>query len=558
MGLIPTTRLPFRGARRVTLSLALLPLVLACGSSASYPLGSARRSGASGPARRVVELTGPRLGRYETDARPSPLVVPALGASAPRLRADDVEASLRPGLGALVVDARLAELGAALVPELAGVAEPPPHEVIDFLARPLGLPDPTFEVEVVGASDGSLAAHGLELLGGMSQEGRVGVGLGRRGDLDVLVLVRARGGVELTSDLAEALAGGASVRLRGALTEGLRNPLVAISRPDGRVERIPAGSGPAFDLNLRFAAAGTHRLEIMGEGAQGPVVVLNVPLYVGVDPPQRLEIEPSARTAGGADEVQAALYRLLTESRARAQLAPLTRHPGAEAVARGHSEDMQRSGFVAHRSPTTGELSDRFGAAGIRTGLALENVARGYSAEEIHRGLLASPAHRSAILNPDVNQVGIGVVLEPEGERAAYLVTQVFLRVYDAVDVAGAPAMLLERINAGRAARGASALDADPNLQAAAQEAAEAFFADPELGQRQVVDQANESLRRFSIAFRRVQGLMVVVGNPEEASRLEPTFEPELRYAGIGVAQGNRPDVPPNSVAVVMLLAWAR
>ncbi|MEZ4248449.1 MAG: hypothetical protein R3B99_09440 [Polyangiales bacterium] len=58
--------------------------------------------------------------------------------------------------------------------------------------------------------------------------------------------------------------------------------------------------------------------------------------------------------------------------------------------------------------------------------------------------------------------------------------------------------------------------------------------------------------------FRRVGGLMAVVGDVGEASRLEPTFDPEVRFVGIGVAQGDRPDAPPNSIAVVIVLAWPR
>ncbi len=51
---------------------------------------------------------------------------------------------------------------------------------------------------------------------------------------------------------------------------------------------------------------------------------------------------------------------------------------------------------------------------------------------------------------------------------------------------------------------------------------------------------------------------MTVVGDPREAEHLEPTFDPEVRYVGIGVAQGTRADSPPNSIGVVILLAWPR
>ncbi|HJL48479.1 MAG TPA: hypothetical protein RMG45_21645, partial [Polyangiaceae bacterium LLY-WYZ-15_(1-7)] len=87
---------------------------------------------------------------------------------------------------------------------------------------------------------------------------------------------------------------------------------------------------------------------------------------------------------------------------------------------------------------------------------------------------------------------------------------------------------------------------------------ATSYFAIPEQSQQDTVDEASSGLRRFSMMFSRVGGLMAVVGDVDEAARLEPTFDPEVRYVGIGLAQGDRPDAPPNSIAVVIMLGWAR
>jgi hypothetical protein len=51
---------------------------------------------------------------------------------------------------------------------------------------------------------------------------------------------------------------------------------------------------------------------------------------------------------------------------------------------------------------------------------------------------------------------------------------------------------------------------------------------------------------------------MTVVSRVEDAGRLEPTFDPDVTTLGIGVAQGNRPDLAPNSIAVVIVLGWPR
>jgi uncharacterized protein YkwD len=219
---------------------------------------------------------------------------------------------------------------------------------------------------------------------------------------------------------------------------------------------------------------------------------------------------------------------------------------------------MVDSGFVGHTSPTTGDAPARVHGAGYRSGLVLENIGRGYSPGEIHRGLLASPGHRANIMNPDVTHVGVGVVAEPEGQRTAYVATEVFIRMARQIDTSTAPGELLEAINRARRARRVSPLEGDDNLAEAAQNAAEEYMRDADLTQQDVVDDASGSLRRFGLAWSRVGGVMAVVTTVDEAAQLEPAFEAEARFVGIGVAQGTRPDHPPNSIAVVILLAWPR
>ena len=51
---------------------------------------------------------------------------------------------------------------------------------------------------------------------------------------------------------------------------------------------------------------------------------------------------------------------------------------------------------------------------------------------------------------------------------------------------------------------------------------------------------------------------MAVVTTLEEASTLEPTFDEDLSYIGIGVAQGTHPEHGENAIAVVIMFGWAR
>ncbi|MCS6799566.1 MAG: CAP domain-containing protein, partial [Myxococcota bacterium] len=133
-----------------------------------------------------------------------------------------------------------------------------------------------------------------------------------------------------------------------------------------------------------------------------------------------------------------------------------------------------------------------------------------------------------------------------------------FARMGRTVDLAAAAERLLERINQARQARGAPPLRVHERLREAAQRAADAFFDEPSRSQQDLVDEASGSLRRSGIEFRRVGGLMTVVVDPEEAATLEPALERDMRWIGLGLRQGTRPDTPPNAIAVVMLFGWSR
>jgi len=50
----------------------------------------------------------------------------------------------------------------------------------------------------------------------------------------------------------------------------------------------------------------------------------------------------------------------------------------------------------------------------------------------------------------------------------------------------------------------------------------------------------------------------MVVTRPTDAGGLDPLRDPAIGSIGIGVAQGARPDAPPNAVFVVYVLGYPR
>ncbi len=528
-------------------------LLLACPPATRTRLGEERSS--------TVEAPATRAAAYDTAVADGSATVG--GGDAAGVERAVLAAAEARGV-TLTGDPRLASLTRLLVDQLGPGGEPPPAEVIDFLAWNLGIVDPTPHLIVHGLPDRADAEAAVEASVSRFLERQSythwGAVVMPRNGLWLVVVTLSWRYVSL-EPIARHLESGAPIPVRGSLRTGYSNPVVVVERPSGEVQRLPAGGGPDFDVRVPSEGSGVHQVEILARGPLGESVIANFPVYVGTDVPTVLRLEAEPETSGGSGDVtsvRADLVRLANETRAELGLPTLECDPRIDAVALAHSEDMRDHDFVGHQSPTTGTAADRVRAAGLSSGLVLENVGRGYSAAEIHRGLLASPGHRANLVNPDANVCGLGVTSEEIEGRTTFLATEVFLRFAMPIDVAAAPGIVLEAINRARAARGAGALEAEENLRAAAQAAADGFFADPTLTQEDTVNQASADLRRFSMMFRRVGGVMAVVTALDEATTLEPTFGDDLSYVGIGVAQGSREDTGPNAIAVVIMLGWAR
>lgn len=534
-------------------AIVLASLVTACGPGGRTRLGDDR-------ARTTIEAPVPSVAQYTSVPPETGELVRGGGDTDGVIRGVEAAASAR-GV-TLVGDPRLATLSEWMANELGPGGEPPETEVIDFFAWNLGITDPTPHVIVHGLPDRASVEENVRgsverFLERHPYTHWGAVVLPRNGLWVVVLTLSWRFGT--LEPIGRELPSGAPIPVRGRLAEGYSNPILVVESPSGDVQRLPAGSGPDFDVRVPVDASGAFQVEVLARGSLGETVVANFPVYVGADAPTSITLsEETEAPAGDPESVRTELLALLNETRRGQGLPELTCDARIDAVALAHSEDMRAHDFLGHRSPTTGDPSDRVTSAGLHSGLVLENIGRDYTAAGIHRGLLASPGHRANIVSSGVNTCGIGVVADEADGRTAFIATEVFLRFAQPIDVPAAPAEVLAAINRARTARGASALETEENLRTAAQAAADAFFAEPTLTQSDAVDRASASLRRFSMLFRRVGGVMAVVTTLDEASTLEPTFEGDLSYVGIGVAQGTRPDTGENAIAVVIMLGWAR
>lgn len=542
------------GTMKRTVHFALVMLIATgCGASRITP-------GLEGGSWGEVDAPAPSATEYRTESSPGPVIGEGDRAA--------VEAAVRDA-GAvrgvvLEGDGRLALLAAWISEHIGEGGALPPAELTAFFAHHLGLVDPTPHLLTLAAGqERALPAGVRDSVGRFLDRQpyqRFGVALVRREGTTLAVVALSERRLTLRP-VPRSIPEGASLVIQGTLAEGLSEPRVVLAMPGGETRDFPVGSGNAFQVNLPTAARGRHRVEISAKSGAGRVLVAEFPVFAGEEPPSSIDLSraaPDEAMARSPEDFAAALLQQANEARRQAGLPPLEAHEVLAEVSRRHSEDMAEHGFFAHESPRTGSPAARTAAAGIESGLILENLGRGSSPAEVHRGFMQSPGQRANLLNAGVTHVGIGVVPRPQGERTEYVVTAVFVSIAAEIDPAAAASRLLMLVNEARRARGAPSLQSDENLREAAQRSAELYFEDPSRSQQDVVDSASAEVRGLSLAFRRVGGLMALASQVEEAAQLEPALDPSVRYVGIGVAQGTRPGRPPNSLAVVILMAWPR
>jgi uncharacterized protein YkwD len=285
---------------------------------------------------------------------------------------------------------------------------------------------------------------------------------------DVAAVVFGRMEVSL-EPFARRVRPGDAFRLRGEISARYDHARVYLTRPDGKVDETPL-AGRAIDLSLPVAGPGVYQVEVMSDGATGPVVLANVPIYVGVDEPAFAPAPPrdGARTAVPA-EAEARMLALLNEARRDAKLPPLAVDPELRGVAGGHTDDMIAGRFFGHVSPTTGMVENRLQRAGVVVSICGENVAEADSADDAHRVLMDSPAHRANMLGAKFTHVGIGVAFRP-GEAGDLLATLVFARRPPPPSAPLTPAVATTFISSLRRTKGApGALAVDPVLQKSAE-----------------------------------------------------------------------------------------
>ena len=250
----------------------------------------------------------------------------------------------------------------------------------------------------------------------------------------------------------------------GALAAGLKSAHSLLTDPSGRTSPVLLSMQDATRFTGRAqlgAAAGRYQLEIMADAADGPHVVANLALFVGVSPPS---VPPQAsRTSSALPDRR--MLELINQARAQSGLPPVTINAAVSRVADAHVRDMRDHDYFAHQANAEDTLPARLRAANIGFSRASENLAAAPTTEEAHTSLMESPGHRSNILDAEVTQVGIGVV-ESCGTLPALLFVIDFIAPQEVVAPDRLHAQIFRLVNDLRAAARLPPLREDTSLSA--------------------------------------------------------------------------------------------
>jgi uncharacterized protein YkwD len=102
---------------------------------------------------------------------------------------------------------------------------------------------------------------------------------------------------------------------------------------------------------------------------------------------------------------------MVNEERTKHGLSPLKFNPTLNGVSSAHSKEMIEKDYFSHNSYDGTSFWQRLKDSGYNTNAAAENIAMTmpFDVERAHEKLMASSGHRKNILNPDYNEIGIGI-----------------------------------------------------------------------------------------------------------------------------------------------------
>ena len=402
----------------------------------------------------------------------------------------------------------------------------------DAASRHFGYPGVILGIAAFNSED---AKFWLEVLDGIPKNmplNRIGVYTSPAGRSCAVIF----GSVALSMQpIARFLEPGETVNLRGEVDKQFDFSHVYLTKPDGTVEERQLASRK-LEYSAKLTTAGRYKLEVMGDGPTGPIVVANVPLFVGILEPSLSE--QVGRSASPA-EAEARMLELLNQTRIAAKLQAVQSDSEIRKVALGHSKDMADHAFFSHVSPSAGTTRDRVVRSGMLVSDCGENLSQAPTPETAHQGLMDSPGHRAVMLGATFTHVGIAAVESGSG----LVVTMLLCRRPDPAKLPRDATQVEAAILAIRAAKGLTRPAVDPIYRAAAQRGVQAYLKaaspNPEIAAKATSEAIQSEVNRLRAASPNACTLIMELMEMEKLERTPILVAPGLAKFGLGAQMIN-------------------
>ncbi|MDD2238373.1 MAG: SafA/ExsA family spore coat assembly protein [Bacilli bacterium] len=148
-----------------------------------------------------------------------------------------------------------------------------------------------------------------------------------------------------------------------------------------------------------------------------------------ITPGQKINISYTSETPSDSNDnrsLELEVIRLVNKEREKAGITQLIENDKISNVARTKSKDFINNNYFSHNSPIYGSPFDMLDSYGIKYTAAAENIASGQrNPTEVMYYWMSSSGHRANILNSTLNQIGVGVARDNDGNLYW---TQMFIR----------------------------------------------------------------------------------------------------------------------------------
>ncbi|MCC6158640.1 MAG: CAP domain-containing protein [Deltaproteobacteria bacterium] len=174
-----------------------------------------------------------------------------------------------------------------------------------------------------------------------------------------------------------------------------------------------------FSRMIRLRDNGRYHVEIMTTTQNGPEVAALFEVVAGLESAATVSARPRptplAEPLVTPEGMRARMIELVNDERDREDLLPVGEDSILNTVAQRYAEEMLRNRRVVHVSPDSGDLVDRAKAVGIDFVKISENIAVNQNVDVVHDDLMRSPSHRRNILDGQVDRIGVGIAIDPDG-----------------------------------------------------------------------------------------------------------------------------------------------